>query len=60
MNTNDKKPDMKAALFSILESMPVLLEHVKLDAKITRAKFLALVKEGFTEAQAIELLRPKA
>lgn len=53
-------PDMKALVFKFLENMPALIEHAKLDAKLKREQYLALVKEGFTEAQAIELLRPKA
>lgn len=53
-------PDMKALVFNFLEHLPALIEHAKLDAKLKRAQYQALVKEGFTEAQAIELLRPKA
>ena len=53
-------PDMKALVFKFIENMPALIEHAKLDAKLKREQYLALVKEGFTEAQAIELLRPKA
>lgn len=55
-----EKPDMKALVFNFLENLPALIEHAKLDAKLKRAQYQALVKEGFTEAQAIELLRPKA
>lgn len=53
------KPNMKAAVFQMLENLPALLEHAKLDAKLKRAQFLALTSEGFTDAQAIELLRPR-
>ena len=53
-------PKMKELLFKALEEFPAMCELYKLDAKQQRVRFLALVKEGFTEAQAIELLRPKA
>lgn len=34
-----------------------LLELSTLEARVTRHKFMALVREGFTEAQAIELVK---
>lgn len=33
------------------------IEYAQLNAKIQRAKYEALVKEGFTEQQALELCR---
>lgn len=33
------------------------IDYVQLNAKIQRAKYEALVKEGFTEQQALELCR---
>jgi len=35
----------------------LLIEYHAIDAQIKRAKFLALIKEGFTEAQALELCK---
>ena len=45
------------ALVELREDLPRLLEFMALSATMTRAKFKALVKEGFTEAQAIELCK---
>lgn len=36
---------------------PHLIQHVRAMAKIRRASYLALVEEGFTEAQALELCK---
>jgi hypothetical protein len=33
------------------------IEVNQLQARITRAKYIALVKEGFTEAQALQLCK---
>lgn len=35
--------------------MPQMIESVRLAAKITRERFLALKNEGFTDEQSIEL-----
>ncbi len=60
MNQSMKPEALKAQLFDLIERLPTMMEFDKQIAKLTRQKFLALVKEGFTEAQAIELLRPRA
>lgn len=39
------------------EQMPMQIEMEQLMAKVRRAKFLALVAEGFTEGQALELCK---
>ena len=46
----DANDDMMAAL-------PEIVRSAKLTAQVTRAKFDALMKEGFTEKQALELCR---
>lgn len=43
------------AVRTLRENMPAMLEMAQLNAQLNRAKFLALVKEGFSEAQALEL-----
>lgn len=55
----DLKPrnEFQGAVDSLSRNLPVMLEHVELQAKIRRASYLALLKEGFTEAQALELCR---
>lgn len=54
------RDELVLALRAMREKLPMMIEHQQLEAQITRAKFNALVKEGFTESQAIELCRPKA
>lgn len=46
------------AMRAINEGWLAQLEFFALDARIARAKYLALVKEGFTEAQALQLCKP--
>jgi hypothetical protein len=58
MKDEDKTKVTRAQLMlKITEDWAAELEWLALSAKISRAKFLALVKEGFTEAQAIELCK---
>ena len=38
-------------------NMPLILEYITLQAKQRRAKYRALVKEGFTPEQALELCK---
>lgn len=37
------------------DNLPAMLELQRLQAKMMREKFLALIKEGFTEEQALKL-----
>lgn len=48
---------MRVALLNHYEMAPILIEMQAVEAKIKRAKYLALVGEGFTEAQALELCK---
>ena len=59
MNNHDA-PDlaaMRVALLNHREMAPILIEMQLVDAKIKRAKYLALVEAGFTEPQALELCK---
>lgn len=38
-------------------NLPDMIEFYDYESKLCRARFLALVKEGFTEAQALKLCR---
>lgn len=49
--------ERNAALRSYRESADTMLQLLVAQAPLIRAKFNALVKEGFTEAQAIELCK---
>jgi len=40
---------------TLRENLPALLELAGINAHLVRAKYVALVKEGFTEAQALDL-----
>lgn len=51
------RADRDRALRDMRESMAWHLEYIAIQAQLTRAKYLALVKEGFTAAEAIELCK---
>lgn len=59
--TNDKREQQRVAFAQLLlqarEDMPAQIEYEQLKAKLTRAKYLELVAQGFTEAQALELCK---
>lgn len=47
----------KDAIRRLREDLPIQIEFYGMLSKLIRAKFEALVAEGFTEAQALELSR---
>jgi hypothetical protein len=47
--------EMEVALAEHLERMPIQIKFAASMAKITRAKYLALRLEGFSDEQALEL-----
>jgi len=49
--------EVKDALESLKLNMQFLIENERLQAEIKKAKYDALVLQGFTEAQAIELCK---
>lgn len=49
--------DIRQALNDMRDCIPAHIEMQVLLAQVTRAKYNALLKEGFTEAQALELCR---
>lgn len=57
MNKDDDKPRVRMAqlVAGMREDILAHIEYESLRAKLTRAKYLALIKEGFTETQAMEL-----
>ena len=57
--SNDPAVALAQAVRQMRETLPAMLEINELQAQITRAKFKALVKQGFTEAQALYLCHPQ-
>lgn len=57
-NDQDKRRVASAqALKEVRENMPAILENIALQAQMTKAKYDALIKNGFTAEQAIELCK---
>lgn len=52
-----ERSELQASLEKLKRDLPVLLEYQALTAKMTNAKFEALIAENFSEAQAIALCR---
>lgn len=55
--TDAEKVKNAQEIKNLIENLPAVVESLELSAKLTRIKFLALVKQGFTEIQALELCR---
>lgn len=49
--------ELAQAVTFFQENMPALIAKLKIDAKLHRAKYAALLEEGFTDEQALELCR---
>jgi hypothetical protein len=47
----------REALRELRRNLEVLMEYWQIDAQIRRCRYEALVKQGFTEAQALELTK---
>jgi len=58
-NAESPVEQMKTLLKTFQDALPQHLQLQLLVAQITRAKFNALVKEGFTEQQALFLCKDK-
>lgn len=50
-------PNLTKELRNLVENLPVMLEYQTAVAQLQRARYKALLKEGFTEEQAIELCK---
>jgi hypothetical protein len=47
----------KEGLRDMIANMATTLQFIEISAKMTRVKYNALIKEGFTESQALELCK---
>ena len=52
-----KNKSLKDSFDELVTNLPIFIKYQREMAKLTRAKFDALVAEGFTEDQAIKLCR---
>lgn len=55
--TDIDKDEMKASIEAIKRTMPTMLEMQKCIAQIQRARYMALLEEGFSESESIELTK---
>ncbi|MBC7620611.1 MAG: hypothetical protein H7293_16775 [Candidatus Saccharibacteria bacterium] len=56
MNDKDKVKQAQA-LAHLRENMAATLEFIAWDAEVNRAKYLAYLRNGFSEQQALELCK---
>ena len=49
--------ELRQALETHRRNLPLLIEYEQLQAQVTRKKFLALIDEGFTANEALELCK---
>jgi len=52
-----KPNEMLASVASLRRNLPAFLEHAAIVAAIKRSYYNALIKEGFSEQQALELCK---
>jgi hypothetical protein len=52
-----ERNQLRGEVEGLWRKIPELIEHAQIVAKVRRASFLALIAEGFTESQALELCK---
>lgn len=57
MDEDKSRVELAQLVRRVREDIAAHIEMNQLQARITRAKYVALVKEGFSEAQALELCK---
>ena len=56
-NINFEKTPSKAALEEIKRNLPIIMESLEIQAKVKKGYYDYLIKEGFTEQQALEIAK---
>lgn len=51
--------EMEVALDYLIESLPVLIRRASIDAQMLKVKYDALVAEGFSKQQALEIVKSR-
>lgn len=51
------KNELKAAIRTMRDNLPDMIEHMNLMAQLHKAKFDALKEQGFSDEQALELCK---
>ncbi len=57
LNLDPPGPEMRVALDAMRKNLSMMIEFEQLRAKQTRAKYDAMIEQGFTDAQALELCK---
>lgn len=55
MNEDSQKVNIAQSVRHLREILPAMIEHAEIQARLCKARFDALVAQGFTESQALEL-----
>jgi DNA topoisomerase IB len=56
MASNEKSQvEFAQAIANLRDNLPAMMEFQRLNAKVIRAKYVALIGEGFSEQQALQL-----
>ena len=57
MNPPMPQVQIAQSMRQMKDNLPALLELQEIESKLLRRKFLSLLREGFTDAQALELIK---
>lgn len=55
----ERRCQMQASVHEMRNSQDLLREHIRLQAQATRHTFLCLLQEGFSDQQALDLIKAR-